>query len=222
MFRTLMKTESLAVEDRTVAVRYFELRTLRGARRQSAEFYWEPGTASSPDDDSVTNLEARRRASVPATALQPVAGAHDRGSLRQPTKGGAGRRTTAAAPLPQPGFNGSGVWGNHALFPRQDRVLQLLGDPRLDDGLGGNLDGLARGRVPAHALCASEPRASPSRAARTLPIASAPSPRAPSARRKTRAPAYVSLRTVPRSEKTTPICPCVGRRVHRVPPHLAL
>jgi len=31
MFRTLMKTEALAVEDRTVAVRYFELRTLRGA-----------------------------------------------------------------------------------------------------------------------------------------------------------------------------------------------
>ena len=36
MFRTLVKTEALAVEDRTVAVRYFELRTLRGARRYSA------------------------------------------------------------------------------------------------------------------------------------------------------------------------------------------
>ena len=43
MFRTLMKTEALAVEDRTVAVRYFEVRTLRGARRYSAEILLGPG-----------------------------------------------------------------------------------------------------------------------------------------------------------------------------------
>ena len=34
---------------------------------------------------------------------------------------------------------------------RQDRVLHLLRDARLDDGLGGNLDRLTGGRVAAHA-----------------------------------------------------------------------
>ena len=43
MFRTLVKTDALAVEDRTVPVRYFELRTLRGARRYSAEILLGPG-----------------------------------------------------------------------------------------------------------------------------------------------------------------------------------
>ena len=37
MFRTLTKVETLAVEDHTFIVRYFELRTQRGARRYSAE-----------------------------------------------------------------------------------------------------------------------------------------------------------------------------------------
>ena len=33
MFRTLVKTAALAIEDQTFPVRYFELRTQRGARR---------------------------------------------------------------------------------------------------------------------------------------------------------------------------------------------
>ena len=37
-----MKTGALAVEDRTVAVRYFELRTLSGSRRYSAEILLGP------------------------------------------------------------------------------------------------------------------------------------------------------------------------------------
>ena len=36
MFRTLLKTEALAVENRLVPVRYFEVRTLRGARQGDA------------------------------------------------------------------------------------------------------------------------------------------------------------------------------------------
>jgi hypothetical protein len=67
MFRTLVKTETLAVEDQTVAVRYFELRTLRGARRYSAEILLTPGDRIILDDDSVTNLEARATRLVPAT-----------------------------------------------------------------------------------------------------------------------------------------------------------
>ena len=67
MFRTLVKTDALAVEDRTVAVRYFELRTMRGARRYSAEIILAPGDRIILDDDSVTNLEARANVLVPAT-----------------------------------------------------------------------------------------------------------------------------------------------------------
>jgi hypothetical protein len=67
MFRTLVKTETLAVEHQTVAVRYFELRTLRGARRYSAEILLTPGDRIILDDDSVTNLEARATRLVPAT-----------------------------------------------------------------------------------------------------------------------------------------------------------
>jgi hypothetical protein len=67
MFRTLVKTEAVAVDDQTVAVRYFELRTLRGGRRYSAEILIGPGDRIILDDDSVTNLEARTGVLVPAT-----------------------------------------------------------------------------------------------------------------------------------------------------------
>ena len=67
MFRTLVKTESLVVADRTYPVRYFELRTIRGARRYSAEILLGPGDRIIFDDDSVTNLEAKTKRLVPAT-----------------------------------------------------------------------------------------------------------------------------------------------------------
>ena len=72
MFRTLVKTQTLAVEDQTVAVRYFELRTLRGARRYSAEILLGPGDRIILDDDSVTNLETRTARLVPATVYSRV------------------------------------------------------------------------------------------------------------------------------------------------------
>ena len=67
MFRTLVKTEAMAVEARTIPVRYFELRTLRGARRYSAEILLGPGDRVILDDDSVMNLETRTSRLVPAT-----------------------------------------------------------------------------------------------------------------------------------------------------------
>ena len=67
MFRTLVKTDALSVADQTVAVRYFELRTMRGARRYSAEILLGPGDRIILDDDSVVNLEARATRLVPAT-----------------------------------------------------------------------------------------------------------------------------------------------------------
>ena len=67
MFRTLVKTDALAIEDHTYAVRYFELRTLRGSRRYSAEILLGPGDRIILDDDSVINLETRTTRLVPAT-----------------------------------------------------------------------------------------------------------------------------------------------------------
>jgi hypothetical protein len=67
MFRTLVKTDALAVEDQTVLVRYFEVRTLRGARRYSAEIMLGLNDRIIIDDDSVTTLETRATRLVPAT-----------------------------------------------------------------------------------------------------------------------------------------------------------
>jgi hypothetical protein len=67
MFRTWVKTQAVTVGDRTVPVRYFELRTVRGQRRYSAEILLAPGDRVILDDDSVTNLEARAARLVPAT-----------------------------------------------------------------------------------------------------------------------------------------------------------
>jgi len=67
MFRKLVKTDALAVEDQTYAVRYFELRTQRGSRRYSAEILLGADDRIIIDDDSVTNLEARTARLVPAT-----------------------------------------------------------------------------------------------------------------------------------------------------------
>lgn len=69
MFRILVKTAAVAIDDRQVDVRYFELRTLRGTRRYSAEILIGPGDRIILDDDSVTNLEARTARLVPATLL---------------------------------------------------------------------------------------------------------------------------------------------------------
>ena len=67
MFRTLVKVQAVAVDNRTYAVRYFEVRTVRGQRRYSAEIMLGPGDRIILDDDSVTNLEARTTRLVPAT-----------------------------------------------------------------------------------------------------------------------------------------------------------
>jgi len=67
MFRTLIKIDVLAIDDQTYSVRYFELRTLRGARRYSAELMLGPDDRIILDDDSMTNLEAKTTRLVPAT-----------------------------------------------------------------------------------------------------------------------------------------------------------
>lgn len=67
MFRMLVKTDAVAVADRTYQVRYFELRTGRGVRRYSAEILLGPRDRVILDDDSVKNLETRAVRLVPAT-----------------------------------------------------------------------------------------------------------------------------------------------------------
>jgi len=81
MFRTFLKTDALAVGDEMFPVTYFELRTLRGAQRYSAEILLGPGDRIILDDDSVTNLETRTTHLVPATLYSRLL---------------AGRRATAA------------------------------------------------------------------------------------------------------------------------------
>jgi hypothetical protein len=74
MFRTLVKTDALAIDDQTFSVRYFEVRTLRGARRYSAEIVLGPGDRIILDDDSVSNLETRTSRLVPATLYSRMLG----------------------------------------------------------------------------------------------------------------------------------------------------
>jgi hypothetical protein len=67
MFRTLIKTTVLAVDDRRVPARYFETTTLRGLRRFSVEVALGPKDRIILDGDSLANLEARTERLVPAT-----------------------------------------------------------------------------------------------------------------------------------------------------------
>lgn len=67
MVRTLVKTEAVAVDNRSYDVRYFELRTPRGHQRFSAEILLGPDDRIILDGDSVLNLEARATRLVPAT-----------------------------------------------------------------------------------------------------------------------------------------------------------
>jgi hypothetical protein len=72
MFRTLVRTDALAIDDQTYPVRYFEIRTLRGARRYSAEVLLGADDRIILDDDSLSNLEAKTARLVPATVYSRV------------------------------------------------------------------------------------------------------------------------------------------------------
>jgi hypothetical protein len=67
MFRTFVKTETLVIDEQTFSVKYFELHTLRGTRRFSAEVLLGAGDSIILDDDSMTQLETRTARLVPAT-----------------------------------------------------------------------------------------------------------------------------------------------------------
>lgn len=67
MFRKLVKTEEIEVDGQVYAVRYFEAKTLRGARRYSSEIVLGPADRIILDDDSMTTLASRVARLVPAT-----------------------------------------------------------------------------------------------------------------------------------------------------------
>ncbi len=67
MFRKLVKTAEIEVDDRTYYVRYFELKTVRGMRRFSSEVLLGPGDHIILDDDSMSGLESKVLRLVPAT-----------------------------------------------------------------------------------------------------------------------------------------------------------
>ena len=66
MFQTLVKSDVLAALDQTFLVKYFELRTLGGARRYCAEILLGADRIIL-DDDSMTNLEMKTSQLVAAT-----------------------------------------------------------------------------------------------------------------------------------------------------------
>lgn len=67
MFRKLIKTADLDVENRTYNVHYFETSTARGGRRYSSEIVVGPGDHIILDDDSLNGLESKVARLAPAT-----------------------------------------------------------------------------------------------------------------------------------------------------------
>ena len=67
MFGRLVGTDAMAIDDQIFSVNFFELKTLSGLRRYSAEILLAPDDRIILDDDSVTTLRARAMRVVPAT-----------------------------------------------------------------------------------------------------------------------------------------------------------
>ena len=72
MFRRLIKTDEIEVEEIAYAVRYYEARTLRGVRRYSSEIMLSSVDCIILDDDSMTNLESKVARLVPATIYSRI------------------------------------------------------------------------------------------------------------------------------------------------------
>ena len=72
MFRKLVKTAQIEVNGRNYALRYFEQRTGRGARRYSCEVMLGGSDRIIIDDDSMVSLESRVERLAPATVYSRV------------------------------------------------------------------------------------------------------------------------------------------------------
>jgi hypothetical protein len=67
MFRTLVHTDQIDVEERHYVVHYFEYRTARGLRRFSADVILGDDDRIILDDDSLPSLEVKVARLAPAT-----------------------------------------------------------------------------------------------------------------------------------------------------------
>src|ERR1700752_2245070 len=94
-----------------------------------------------PPDRSMT-----RAPTIPSAAYAPQPCWAAAGGAPAPTKAKSSRAVTTSS-----ASSGRTVNSSQALLLAKHRVLQALGEPELDDALRGNLDGLARLRVAAHA-----------------------------------------------------------------------
>jgi hypothetical protein len=67
MFLKLVKTAQIEIDGRSYALRFYEQRTGRGARRYSCEVLLGASDHIIIDDDSMTSLELRVECLAPAT-----------------------------------------------------------------------------------------------------------------------------------------------------------
>ena len=72
MFRKLVKTAEIEVDGQNYALRYYELKTARGARRFSCEVQLDAADRIIVDDDSMTSLESKVTRLAPATVYSRV------------------------------------------------------------------------------------------------------------------------------------------------------
>ncbi|MEO8075701.1 MAG: hypothetical protein ABI818_05180 [Acidobacteriota bacterium] len=67
MFRKLVKATEIDIDGTLYAVRFYEVRTARGARRFSCEVLLGAADLIIVDDDSMTSLESKMDMLAPAT-----------------------------------------------------------------------------------------------------------------------------------------------------------
>ena len=72
MFRKLVKASEIEVDGAVYTLRFFEIRTLRGARRFSCEVLLGAADHIILDDDSMTSLESKVVRLAPATVYSRV------------------------------------------------------------------------------------------------------------------------------------------------------
>jgi hypothetical protein len=79
MFRKLVKTGEIEIDGRNYVLRYFEQRTVRGARRYNCEVLIEAADRIIVDDDSLTGLESKVARLAPATIYSRLLAARPAG-----------------------------------------------------------------------------------------------------------------------------------------------
>jgi hypothetical protein len=79
MFRKLVKTGEIEIDGRSYVLRYFEQRTVRGARRYSCEVLITAADRIIVDDDSLSGLESKVSQVAPATIYSRLLAARPAG-----------------------------------------------------------------------------------------------------------------------------------------------